>query len=237
MTRWKNEGQTCTIDGCDKPMRARRWCSMHYSRWRTYGDPEHVTRPNRLNGAICELDGCDTPAISKGLCKLHYIRQWRTGTTELTGKRTTDPEDRFRLDVDTSGDCHVWTGAKMPSGYGGLRVNGKVVYAHRYAWERVNGPIPAGKVIDHACHNEACVNTDHLRLATPEQNAWNKRGPAANSATGVRNVSRTAHGTYFVQLHTGGKNYSIHGFSSLEDARVAAENLRADMFGEFAGRS
>lgn len=237
MTRWKNEGQPCSIDGCDKPMRARRWCNMHYSRWRTYGDPEHVTRPHRLNGAICELDGCGTPAISKGLCKLHYIRQWKTGTTELTGNRTTDPEDRFRLDVDTSGDCHVWTGAKMPSGYGGLRVNGKVVYAHRYAWERTNGPIPDEKMIDHACHNRACVNIAHLRLATAEQNAWNKRGASSNSRTGVRNVSRTKYGTYYIQLHTGSDSYFLHGYADIESARRDAEALRAELFGEFAGRS
>lgn len=30
---------TCSIDGCEKPARARGWCPTHYSRWRVNGDP------------------------------------------------------------------------------------------------------------------------------------------------------------------------------------------------------
>jgi len=29
----------CTIPGCPKPLRARGWCAMHWSRWRRHGDP------------------------------------------------------------------------------------------------------------------------------------------------------------------------------------------------------
>lgn len=28
----------CSIDGCGKALLARGWCSMHYDRWRRYGD-------------------------------------------------------------------------------------------------------------------------------------------------------------------------------------------------------
>jgi hypothetical protein len=34
---------TCSIDGCEKPVNARGWCSTHYQRWRVNGDPM-VTR-------------------------------------------------------------------------------------------------------------------------------------------------------------------------------------------------
>src|SRR6185369_15988036 len=44
-------------------------------------------------------------------------------------------------------------------GYVGI---GKGIYEHRRAYERVKGSIPVGMVIDHLCHNRACVNTDHL---------------------------------------------------------------------------
>lgn len=30
---------TCSVEGCDKPIRNRTWCSTHYSRWRRHGDP------------------------------------------------------------------------------------------------------------------------------------------------------------------------------------------------------
>lgn len=30
----------CSIDGCDKPVKARGWCNAHYQRHAKYGDPE-----------------------------------------------------------------------------------------------------------------------------------------------------------------------------------------------------
>ena len=71
--------------------------------------------------------------------------------------------------TDTSG-CVIWTGAKS-DGYGLLRIGKKTFLAHRIAYERDRGPIPKGYHIDHLCRNRACVNTDHLRLVTPRQNA------------------------------------------------------------------
>lgn len=29
----------CSIEDCGKPVLARDWCSMHYTRWRNHGDP------------------------------------------------------------------------------------------------------------------------------------------------------------------------------------------------------
>jgi hypothetical protein len=33
----------CSIEGCGKPLRARGWCSTHWARWRTHGDPNTIT--------------------------------------------------------------------------------------------------------------------------------------------------------------------------------------------------
>ena len=62
-------------------------------------------------------------------------------------------------------------------GYSNIWNGSKVVRAHRWLWELINGKIPEGKVIDHICRNRACVALDHLRLVTQRENilagAWN----------------------------------------------------------------
>ena len=45
-----------------------------------------------------------------------------------------------------------------------------MVYAHRHYYERVRGPIPANRQVDHLCRVRACVNPDHLELVTAREN-------------------------------------------------------------------
>ncbi|WP_352241760.1 HNH endonuclease signature motif containing protein [Microbispora sp. NBRC 16548] len=42
--------------------------------------------------------------------------------------------------------------------------------AHRFAYERTKGPIPEGAQLHHTCARRACVNPDHLQLATALEN-------------------------------------------------------------------
>lgn len=68
-------------------------------------------------------------------------------------------------------------GGGLGGGYGCLTVNGRWFRAHRFLWERINGPIPQDKVIAHTCDNRRCVNPSHLRLATVSENnreAWER---------------------------------------------------------------
>ena len=81
--------------------------------------------------------------------------------------------ERFSRHVDTSGECHVWTGALNSKGYGLFwYVDGdrRCSKAHRFSWEHEHGRISAGLVIDHLCRNRACVRVDHLELVTPREN-------------------------------------------------------------------
>lgn len=34
---------TCTYEGCERPIRARDWCTKHYTRWYFHGDPSVCT--------------------------------------------------------------------------------------------------------------------------------------------------------------------------------------------------
>lgn len=77
-----------------------------------------------------------------------------------------------KIKIAPSG-CHEWTG-QIVDGYGRFRINTTIPWAaHRYAMFIKNNyqPLPKGMHVDHMCANRKCVNTDHLRLATPRENA------------------------------------------------------------------
>jgi hypothetical protein len=106
-------------------------------------------------------------------------------------------EDRFWAKVDKSGDCWLWTAGKTPLGYGKFQVTlgrgehpkQKHVAAHRFAYETVNGPIPDGLVIMHACDNPPCVNPAHLSAGTQGDNRLDcvvKGRGAAGATHGTR---------------------------------------------------
>ncbi|MBV6425512.1 MAG: hypothetical protein NAOJABEB_03333 [Steroidobacteraceae bacterium] len=95
------------------------------------------------------------------------------------------PAQRFWKHVDTSSDCWLWTGYRLPAGYGyiGPSIRGeKHQLAHRVSYELANGPIPDGLVIDHLCRNPPCVNPAHLEAVTHQQNTLRGNAPSAKLA-------------------------------------------------------
>lgn len=76
--------RTCKIDGCDRPARARGWCTGHYERFRKSGDagPAELQRKVPQSG-VCEVYGCDNRPTARNLCKLHWQRWYRNGDPEI----------------------------------------------------------------------------------------------------------------------------------------------------------
>jgi hypothetical protein len=80
------------------------------------------------------------------------------------------------------GPCWVLTKGLRGDGYGRLSVDGRYVMTHRFAYELLVGPIPAGLTIDHLCRNHACANPRHLEPVTRGENCLRGVGsPAANA--------------------------------------------------------
>lgn len=171
------------------------------------------------------------------MCRAHYAR-WRRGAAldvEISTRHQT-PEESFlaRIEPLAWSSCLVWMGAIDSGGhYGQVSIGGKLVAAHRYAWERVNGPVPAGMFVDHTCWVRSCVNVEHLRLATRAQNNRNRQGASRNSRTGVRGV-RPRRGGYEAQVRCHGTSRSKH-FKTLDAAAEWAAETRLEMYGEYAG--
>ena len=95
--------------------------------------------------------------------------------------RVVDPEQRFMRHVEKSDECWLWRGAKHGFGYGQFHGSqGKMVDAHRFAYEMFVGPIPEGLTIDHLCRIRNCVNPAHLEPVTLRENIL--RGENANKS-------------------------------------------------------
>jgi hypothetical protein len=61
--------RVCSVDDCSTPVKARGWCSTHYSRWRTHGDPL-VTVYSLPTVWFCE---CAVPALGGfGECQVCF---------------------------------------------------------------------------------------------------------------------------------------------------------------------
>ncbi|WND36947.1 HNH endonuclease signature motif containing protein [Streptomyces sp. BB1-1-1] len=106
---------------------------------------------------------------------------------------------RFAAKVNTAGPvslyrgapgpCHLWTGGTVDDRagqfgehYGKFWHAGRMVRAHRYAYEQANGPIPDGLEVDHKCRRRDCVNERHLEAVDHRTNTLRSTGPTAANA-------------------------------------------------------
>ncbi len=108
-----------------------------------------------------------------------------------------DLSARFAAKVVCTPGCHFWVGAIADDGYGRFAVSGgRVVGAHRWAWEQAYGPVPDGLMVMHGCDETSCVNAVECLLlgdqaANLEQMA--RRGRSAGRAHwGCADRSRAA---------------------------------------------
>ncbi len=82
------------------------------------------------------------------------------------------------------GPCWLWTANKDRLGYPSFRFGGRMMRAHRWAYEFCVGPIPEGLTIDHLCLVRHCVRPDHLEPVSLRTNIL--RSPNALAAINAR---------------------------------------------------
>ena len=146
----------------------------------------------------CSFPGCTARTIAKGLCQGHYARRrrgldlapLRPRRTEIAWRRLSPSErldSALALAVLTEDGCRLWPTVENIQNYGVVTVDGKLLRAHRFVFELVNGPIASGLTVDHECHNRAahdgrcdggpsclhrrCIEPSHLAAKLPVDNA------------------------------------------------------------------
>ncbi len=90
-------------------------------------------------------------------------------------------EERFwsKVVFPEDSDCWLWAASINNNGYGEFWAGDKYVKAHRWAYEYLIGPIPAGLTIDHLCRTRHCVNLRHLEAVTNRVNILRGMGATA----------------------------------------------------------
>jgi len=123
--------------------------------------------------------------------------------------------DGYSIPEPMSG-CHLWIGSKSVDGYGRMEIKGKTYSAHRVSWELRRGPIPNDKKIDHICRNTSCINVDHLRVVTHQENM-------ANRPEVIRNKTHCARGHAYDEV---GFYLSKRGQRHCRPCKIAREAER-----------
>ena len=127
---------------------------------------------------------------------------------------------RFWAQIVINGPNECWPHRfPLKSGYAFVYKLGRNVYAHRYAYELANGPIPIlpgtegthhGTVVMHKCDNPPCCNPVHLKPGTQTEN--NKERAIKNAVRKHQSALKRAEAAMFLALGSYGANQETLGY-------------------------
>jgi hypothetical protein len=121
--------------------------------------------------------------------------------------------------VPVESGCWEWTGYRTRDGYGSVKHAGKMMKAHRVAYEAAYDPIPDGMIVCHKCDNPACCNPNHLWLGT---DADNQRDMVAKGRHANQRKTHCPKGHRYTESNT----YRSNGKRSCRTCAVGASRAR-----------
>jgi len=123
-------------------------------------------------------------------------------------------------------------GKACGKGYLQVNVKGEHYLLHRLAWAIMSGYFPDVQV-DHIDGDKANNSWSNLRLASSQQNAWN-RGKNSNNSSGYKGVRQRRNGRFEAYIKVSGKYICLGVFDNADQAANAHRNASLSMHGEFS---
>ncbi len=109
-----------------------------------------------------------------------------------------------------------------------MMVDGKYRLAHQVAYEIHSGPVQEGMCVLHSCDEPSCVNPDHLRQGTHQENMsdMSRRRRSRASRRGMpRGVTRSGKSTFYACGYALTHVVKLGVFPTAEEAGWAVENF------------
>lgn len=127
----------------------------------------------------CSVPECGRPHRARGLCGTHYRRWHKHGSPHVKLKNHGELL-KWLADhaADIGEDCLTWPFGRNAGGYGEVSFEGRQQLASRVMCELAHGaPRDTGTQAAHSCGRGhlGCVRPNHLRWATREENASDKK--------------------------------------------------------------
>ena len=116
-------------------------------------------------------------------------------------------------------------------------INGKRIQKTRYLNVVVTNS-PKGTKVDHIYHNTMDNRKRNLRIIDDLRNIKNRKSKNSNNKSGYRNVCWIENDkAWVVQLQVEGVNTKLGKFKDVDEAGVFAEQMRNEIYGEYAGNN
>ena len=90
---------------------------------------------------------------------------------------------------EDSNGCWICTSHRASGktcAYAKIWKDGKTQSVHVFMYEQCFGFVPEGSVVRHTCNNPLCINPEHLKCGTPEENTRDRKD-AGTWPSGERN--------------------------------------------------